>query len=354
MFTEIKNEMSEVAVKKVNFKLNNREFNTYLKDLTKEFRIFAPINKKGKGKFAETDVIGYGEISKVEDIIFDKKSYFSPKEIFYPIRETLFYFKDNEIEVPKIEVKPIIIFARPCDLNGIRKLDTIFLKNGKDVDTYYKRRRELVKFIMIECSEGFDTCFCVSMNSNISNDYDAVLRFERDDILLKIKDQNLKTETLREALNEDFEVEFVKENKIKVNIPNVEKITKESFENEAWKEYASRCIACGRCNTSCITCSCFTMQDVKLSDNKRIGERRRVWAACHVDGFTDMAGGHNFRDSKGDRMRFKTMHKVNDYYKRFDEHMCVGCGRCDDVCPEYISFSKCINKLNEIVEGGNK
>ena len=25
--------------------------------------------------------------------------------------------------------------------------------------------------------------------------------------------------------------------------------------------------------------------------------------------------------------------------------MCVGCGRCDTVCPEYISFSNIINKV---------
>ena len=96
------------------------------------------------------------------------------------------------------------------------------------------------------------------------------------------------------------------------------------------------------------------MQDTKLSDDNKIGERRRVWTGCHVDGFTDMAGGHSFRDKNGERMRFKTMHKINDFYKRFDEHMCVGCGRCDDVCPEYISFSKCINKLNELVGEDNK
>ena len=27
--------------------------------------------------------------------------------------------------------------------------------------------------------------------------------------------------------------------------------------------------------------------------------------------------------------------------------MCVGCGRCDDICPEYISFSTIINKLED-------
>jgi len=66
-----------------------------------------------------------------------------------------------------------------------------------------------------------------------------------------------------------------------------------------------------------------------------------------------MAGGHSFRKKYGDRMRFKTMHKINDFYRRFGFHMCVGCGRCTDVCPQYISFSKCINKLNEIIEEGN-
>lgn len=88
------------------------------------------------------------------------------------------------------------------------------------------------------------------------------------------------------------------------------------------------------------------MQDIAYTDNGKNGERRRVWASCQVDGFTDMAGGHNFRDNKGQRMRFKVLHKVYDYNKRYGYHMCVGCGRCDDVCPEYISFSSAINKLN--------
>ena len=38
-------------------------------------------------------------------------------------------------------------------------------------------------------------------------------------------------------------------------------------------------------------------------------------------------------------------HKVYDYKKKWGYHMCVGCGRCDDICPEYISFSTIVNKL---------
>lgn len=333
------------------YKMSHSVFNDYIQSLKTDYRLYAPVLEKGKGKFALTDVVGYGEISGFEDIVFDKKSYFSPKEIFYPVRETLFYFLNDKIETPEIDLKPIIIFVRPCDMNGIRRLDKIFLENGTEVDFYYLRRRELVKFMMIECVEGFDTCFCVSMGSNEAHDYEAAIRVG-EDISLKVVDEKLKLDILDQTESVDFTPDFIKENKVKVTIPPVEAVTKETFDSEIWKEYTARCIACGRCNTSCITCSCYTMQDTKLSDDKRLGERRRIWAGCHVDGFTDMAGGHGFRDKNGERMRFKTMHKVNDFHKRFGEHMCVGCGRCDDVCPEYISFSKCINKLNQIVEEG--
>lgn len=334
--------------------LSDELFNKYIKQLKKQYRVFAPIIKNGKGKFAETDVIGYGEIDEGKDIVFDKKSYFSPKEVFYPVRETLFYFLKNKTSVPEIEETPIIIFLRPCDINGIKRLDKIFLENGKFVDFYYQRRRNNVKFFMIECVEGFENCFCTSMGTNSTEDYDAVIRKNSKNIEILLKDEFLFQDCLDNIEEIDMKVEFIKENKVSVKIPAVEAINDKLFENPLWTEYTQRCIACGRCNTSCVTCSCFTMQDVMLSDDNSVAERRRVWASCHIDGFTDMAGGHSFRKPHGDKMRFKTMHKINDFYRRFNEHMCVGCGRCDDVCPEYISFSKCINKLNTITEEENK
>ena len=67
---------------------------------------------------------------------------------------------------------------------------------------------------------------------------------------------------------------------------------------------------------------------------------------CHVDGYTDMAGGHSFRKDKGQRMSLKFFIRYR-LQKRWGYHMCVGCGRCDDICPEYISFSTIINKLED-------
>lgn len=338
----------------MSLRMNYKEFNNALSKLSSEYKIYAPINLNGKGRFSGTDAIGYGEIHTIEDAIFDKKSYYSPKEIVFPIRQTLFYFSDGEISEPKLEEKKTIILLRPCDINGIERLDKIFLQNGADEDIYYKSLRERVKFFLIECTEGFDTCFCVAMKANKTENYSVAMRAKDGEIYLEIQDNDLDRFFHNLGTEFDFKPAFIEKNKIEVNVPDPDKLTVDIFNHPMWKEYDERCIACGRCNTSCITCSCFTMQDVFYDSNNKVGERRRAWTGCHVDGFTDMAGGHTFRQKNGARMRFKTLHKVGDYHRRFGCNMTVGCGRCDDVCPQYISLSKCINKLYEVVEGGTK
>ena len=182
------------------------------------------------------------------------------------------------------------------------------------------------------------------MNTNTTDEYDAAVHFDGKNVLVDCKDpmfESLFAPLAVETL--PFTPAFVQENTVRVEIPD--QLDLKVMDSKMWDEYHQRCIACGRCNFVCPTCTCFTMQDIFYKDNMRTGERRRVWASCHVDGYTDMAGGMKFRDNKGQRMRFKVLHKVYDFKKRFGYHMCTGCGRCDDICPEYISFSASINKL---------
>lgn len=332
------------------YKLKSESFNNLLRELKSEYKIYAPKVFENRGKFSDTDLIRYGEIGSVEEIVWDKKSEFSPKEVIYPITQTLFYFTENEFRESMVDEKKIIVFLRPCDINGIRRLDTIFLKNGGQEDVYYKRLREKVKFFMIECKDSFESCFCVSMDSNYTDNYNVAVRFTGEEIYCDVKDKEFEDLLKDLGTTVEFVPEYVKENKVQVNIPDSDKISMDIFDHYIWKEYSKRCIACGKCNTSCITCSCFTTYDISYDENPKAGERRRVWAGCHIDKFTDMAGGHGFRKDYGSRMRFKTMHKIYDYNKRFDEHMCVGCGRCDDNCPQYISFSNCINKVNDVLK----
>lgn len=324
------------------YRFSSTKFNNLLAQLQKNYIVYAPVLLRGKGRFSDSDLVGYGEIKQIEDVVFDRKSYFSPKEIYYPITQTLFYFTEEEYREPQIDQKGIIIFLRSCDIHAVSRLDKIMLHNGPQADYYYEGLRSKLKFVLMDCPTGFASCFCVSMGTNVTENYSLSIRPENGDYLCQVKED---IEGLFNSLGTPCEVtpQFVKENQLVVTIPADldESVAKSSI----WDEYNSRCIACGRCNTSCPTCSCFTMQDIFYQDNPKCGERRRVWASCQIDGFTDMAGGHGFRQEKGQRMRFKVLHKVYDFKKRFGLPMCVGCGRCDDVCPEYISYANCVNKL---------
>ena len=326
-------------------KLNVSSFNDGLKELSKNYKIMAPVSLDKKGTFSDTDVIRYERVSTIEEMELDRKSNFSPKELMLPINQVLFYFTENEFKESDYEGKKLLIFLRACDINGVKRVDEIYLNNGKEEDYYYKRIRENVKFVLVGCKKSFRNCFCVSMNSNKTDDYAIGMNIRDNEVYLDIKDEELNVFN-GEAT--DFEVDYVKENLISIEIPEITD-AKEVAQSDIWDEYNARCIACGRCNFVCPTCSCFTMQDIYYKENENVGERRRVWASCQVDGYTDMAGGHSFRKKNSEKMRFKTMHKIHDFNKRFGYHMCVGCGRCDDACPQYISFSSCIEKVNDLV-----
>ncbi|MDU2663954.1 MAG: anaerobic sulfite reductase subunit AsrA [Clostridium perfringens] len=329
-------------------RLTKDNFDKIIDCLKKEYKIYAPKVMEGKGRFSDTDMTRYGEIDSINDIEFSKKSDFSYKEVLLPITQTLFFFTEDKFSEASVEEENILIFLRSCDMHSLRRIDDIYLRNGFE-DPYYKKLREKAKFIVMGCENSFDNCFCVSMGTNKTDEYSAYIGLDNDCVLLDIKDEELsKIFEAAESNKEEVSPKFVEENETKVEVP--EGIDLNIIKSTVWNEYSERCIACGRCNFVCPTCTCFTMQDVFYKDNENAGERRRVWASCQVDGYTDMAGGHSFRKDKGQRMRFKVMHKVYDYKKRWGYHMCVGCGRCDDICPEYISFSECVNKLKDAVE----
>ena len=318
-------------------------FNEVLEELAKKYVIYAPKKYEGEGTFSDTHRVRYGEIKCIEEIEFNEKSSFSYKEVLLPITQTLFFFTETEVKEASMNEQNLLIFLRSCDLHAVRRLDEIYLRNGFE-DIYYKKFREKAKFVVMGCEKSFNNCFCVDMGTNTCDHYEAYIHLAEDQVAFDIKCEELLSDAKLKAMEKtEVTPKFVTENPVHVEIP--EKLDLRIIYSDMWEEYSERCIACGRCNFVCPTCTCFTMQDIFYQDNHKCGERRRVWASCQVNGYTDMAGGH-----KGQRMRFKVMHKIYDFKKRNGYHMCVGCGRCDDVCPEYISFSNCINKLGKAMD----
>lgn len=327
-------------------KLKREQFINEINQLATEYRFFGPVRHQKRGRYSDTDLVYYEVTNDFGQFDFSVKSDFSAKEIATPMNQTLFHFQDGEIIEAGYDNRPVIVFLRSCDLHAYKRLDQIYL-NNKYLDVYYKRLREQLVFAVIGCKTGFDSCFCTTFGTNITDQYQIGININGDDIEVDINDQRFD---VFGANSRDFMLDHVEENLNQVTLPRLVKLS-EVIDSNIWDEYKTRCIGCGACNFVCPTCSCFTTQDISYDDTNTKGERKRVMASCMVDGFSTMAGGHNFREKHGERMRFKLMHKVNDFHQRFGYDMCVGCGRCDDICPELISFSAQINKLSNEVGG---
>lgn len=333
------------------YKLEVKQFNDLLKALESKYEIWGPKRFAGKGNFADTDYIRYDTVHNFADIEFREKSNSSAKEVVFPITQTILYFNEDEFKVPKDKFKEKLVIARACDITGIHRLDTLYYRNGEP-DFYYNRLRSKVNFIILECPHSYRNCFCVSMGGNKTDDHVMGMKVDEKDIFIEVDEQSFHKFFDSLGIEEvDYNFHYVDQNEIKVNVPHVKEIPSEVANDERiWGDY-ERCIKCGRCNLNCPTCTCFTTSDLFYSENKNSGEKRRIWTSCHFDSFSLMAGGHMFRETNMAKGRYHVLHKVYDFKKLFGEgNMCVGCGRCEDTCPKYISYIETVNKLTKVLE----
>lgn len=268
------------------YQLSKENANMLFSSWCEKYDVFAPKLMVGEGCFSDTNIVRYGKVNSLDEIEWNKKSDYSFKEVLLRINETLFYFTEDQTSVPKGQEKDILIFLRACDLHAVKRLDEIYLRNGYE-DFYYARIRKHAKFVLMGCQNTCENGFCVSMGTNIADNYDAYIKVDGDVVNMDLHWDAL-VKDVKDATEVNVEVDYVTENKEKVTLPK--NLSNESFNNPIFQEYGDRCITCGRCNFVCPTCTCFTMQDIFYKDNAKVGERRRVWASCQIDGYTDMAG----------------------------------------------------------------
>jgi len=94
-----------------------------------------------------------------------------------------------------------------------------------------------------------------------------------------------------------------------------------------WERIAKNCYSCGSCNLVCPTCFCFNVKDdmeLNLVDGKKI----REWDSCMMPDYGLVAGGHNFRPTKENRLKQRYQCKLKTFVDKFGTYGCVGCGGC--------------------------
>jgi sulfhydrogenase subunit beta (sulfur reductase) len=132
--------------------------------------------------------------------------------------------------------------------------------------------------------------------------------------------------------------------RLDADITELSSILSLSYDHPLWAELGERCLSCGACNLVCPTCYCFDVQD-EISIDLRSGVRIRSWDSCQLPRFATVAGGHNFRRQRADRLRHRFMRKGKYLQESFNMVGCVGCGRCAQSCPVDISPIVVFNQL---------
>lgn len=226
------------------YSLSVSQADNVLHALQQDYRIYAPKRFPKEGRYSDTDIIRYAEVKSFADIVWDVKSDYPAKEVITPIQQAIFYFTEDEYRASKAKTKPILLLARPCDINAQRIQARIYAGNGGYDDLYYCRIREQVKFAVMDCNGGDDTCFCVSMGSNRTDDYSLALKFSKDGLMVQVADESM-TPYFEGMPKTDYTPTFVEENELKVTVPDLsdKNVRKALKTHPMWQEYNSRCVS---------------------------------------------------------------------------------------------------------------
>lgn len=280
-----------------------------------------------------------------------------PKKAFFPPVETLFTFKlSNPPEMTRIREETPFVLAgvHPCDLAAIDALDDAY--SVPPVDRRWLTNRKRATIIGIDCLPD-EYCFCTSMNTfDARRPCDLFLtRIDRG-WLCEIHSktgQNILEGAQKDAAQkkdiEDAEQWRLQKSekiltKLHINFRKFADILDAGGLTDIWKEIADRCYSCGSCNTTCPTCFCFDKYD-ELDMTLNSGVRKRVWDSCQLSGFAMVAGEHNFRGERWERVRHRWHRKFLYLFRQFNRPYCTGCGRCSRACTADINMADVINQL---------
>ena len=206
------------------YQLTIADINKLFAVLKEKYAIYAPVRIPSGGRYSGQDSILYREVERYEEIEFRERSTYAMKEVITPITQTLFYFTDDEFRESKLEdSRDLLVFGRACDINAIKIQDQIYYENGGVADPFYQRRREKVKFALIECQEQFDGCFCCSTGSNVTDMHSIAFSFGEDGAYIEVKDDCF-SKYFDGCGETDYEITFPAENKLKVDFPVIDNL----------------------------------------------------------------------------------------------------------------------------------
>jgi ferredoxin len=303
--------------------------------------------EKVYGVQAKGQRFDFDELKNADDLRLDYDvTLLPPKKYFQPTFEVILSFEaEGKYKSQYDNEKFILIGVHPYDMAAINQMDKIFSQDY--FDEHYMRRRNNATIIACDVARPSENVFASSMGmATVKDGFDVLLTDvgdgfvaeaitkEGEKILSKARDSATasgKDLEKRRAVWERNNKELNK-HQLKCRPEDIPKLLEKAYKHPVWEEKAKTCFSCGSCNIVCPTCYCFNVTDKFNWDLKGVN-RERIWDGCLLDGFTKVAGGHEFRAKRADRFRHR-LYRKGKYVpgKIGGEISCVGCGRCVGAC----------------------
>ena len=319
-----------------------------VKKLTKEdFAKFveALIEKENViGVQAKGDRFDYAPLESAQDLRLDYDVTLQPpKKFFLPARETLMTFEVGGAYASEYEAETFVLLGvHPYDVIAINQMDELFQQDN--YDTHYMKRRSNATIIACDVVTPSANVFASSMQTavvksgfdilltDIGDGYVAEAATDKGEKLLAgaadADDVALKSRAAVWAKN----AKSLNKHELECDTAYLPKLLDRAYDHAIWEEMAKTCFACGSCNQVCPTCYCFNVQD-DVNWDLKTGQRDRAWDGCLLDGFTKVAGAHEFRHQRADRFRHRLYRKAKYVPAKIGGQIaCVGCGRCVSAC----------------------
>ena len=321
------------------------KLNDILNTLAQEYKVLVPAKIDDTSKVIpyEADV----------DILLDENVKLSPKDVFFPQTEKMYKMKtvktSMELENIMGEAEPKLLFGvRSCDMKSLDCFDQVFLTKGY-VDEFYQQKRDNVVTIALSCTQPMQSCFCSAMGLDPQKAVGAdVQAFDLGDKIgleaVSDKGKNVIELIKGQLSEEEVVVPQFGEFYLKVDAYGVSEKLNGMFEAPLWEDVSKKCLNCGACTYVCPTCHCFDISQEVRGENVT---KYRCWDSCMFGEYTQMAGGHNPRPTKKERVRNRFMHKLNYFPDRYNMLLCTGCGRCINVCPVNLDITSVIKQIKE-------
>jgi len=336
------------------------DWNFFLDGLMKAGAVVGPCRRRDQPRFHHFD-----HLDHALDLTLDYvTTTMPPKKFFFPTQETLFSFTVNgPAEIDRVgETTPFtLIGVHPCDLEAIDALDSAYSYPPAEKRWAANRNRAVI--IGVDCMPD-EYCFCTTMGTSGSRKTCDLFLTPIDGAYLieahtltgaRLLEANPKgpVQARHVAEREHWRKEKIARTTASLAAPiaNFADILERGGLTPIWEEVASRCYSCGSCNITCPTCFCFDVHD-EFDLTLAAGARRRSWDSCQLLEFALVAGGHNFRAERWQRVKHRWHRKFLYLYRRLGRPYCTGCGRCSRACTADINIVDVSNQLISYSQNG--